>query len=169
MTDRKYFAYGSNMFSKRLCYRVPSAKAIGTYTLPAHDLRFHKRSKKDGSGKCDVYQTDDKNDAVIGRLFTIDTAHECKLNKVEGLGDGYDRKEVDVTDENGNTETAFTYYANKSHIDDSLRPYTWYKKHVLAGAKGGGLPAAYIAKIEAVEADEDPDRDREKNEMKWHD
>ena len=166
---KNYFAYGSNMFSKRLRDRVPSAKAIGTYTLPAHDLRFHKRSDRDNSGKCDVYQTDDQNDAVIGRLFTIDTAEEDALDTVEGLGNGYERKEVCVIDENGNTETAFTYYADKSYIDDSLKPYTWYKKHVVAGAKEGGLPAEYIAKIEAVDADEDPDHARHQKEMKLHD
>ena len=166
---KNYFAYGSNMFSKRLRDRVPSAKAIGIYTLPAHDLRFHKRSDRDNSGKCDVYQTGNQNDLVIGRLFTIDTADECKLDKSEGLGDGYDRKEVEVSDENGTTETAFTYYANRDCIDDAIRPFTWYKQHVVTGAKEGGLPAEYIAKIEAVEADEDPDRARHQKEIKLHD
>ena len=166
---KNYFAYGSNMLSKRLRHRIPSAKAIGTYTLPAHDLRFHKRSDRDNSGKCDVYQTDDQNDAVIGILFTIESADECKLDKAEGLGNGYEKKEVEVGDENGTTETAFTYYANRDCINDAIRPFTWYKQHVVTGAKEGGLPAEYIAKIEAVEADEDPDQDREQREMALHD
>ena len=85
MTRRKYFAYGSNMFAARLRARVPSAKAIGTYTLPSHDLRFHKRSDMDGSGKCDAFETGDAADFVMGRLFTIDAAEEGKLDGHEGF------------------------------------------------------------------------------------
>ncbi len=166
---KNYFAFGSNMFSKRLCERVPSAKAVGTYTLSKHDLRFHKRSKKDGSGKCDAYQTDNENDKVIGRLFTIDAAHECQLDKAEGLGKGYEKKCVCLVDENGETEAAFAYFAVRSCIDNNLKPYTWYKKHVVTGAKEGGLPADYIKKIEAVPADKDPDHSREQKEMVLHD
>jgi gamma-glutamylcyclotransferase len=51
-----YFAYGSNMSLSRLRERVPSAEAVGCFSLNGHDLRFHKLSK-DGSGKCDAFFT----------------------------------------------------------------------------------------------------------------
>ena len=163
---RKYFAYGSNLFVARLRERVPSAEAIGVYTLPKHDLRFHKRSDKDGSAKCDAFATDDENDFVIGRVFNIAQNEESKLDKAEGLGNGYDKKNVRVFDDTGNFVDAFTYCA--TDIDKTLRPYTWYKKHVVAGAKEGSLPDAYIKKIETVAADKDINRSREKRELSLH-
>lgn len=38
-----------------------------------------------------------------------------------------------------------------------LRPYHWYKQHVLAGAQEAHPPAGYIAAIERVESIEDTD------------
>ena len=37
-----YFAYGSNMLSRRFLKRVPSANALGTGILRHHQLAFHK-------------------------------------------------------------------------------------------------------------------------------
>ena len=168
MSRLLYFAYGSNLFEARLQDRVPSAKAIGTHTLPAHDLRFHKRSDKDGSGKCDAYYTGDKNHAVIGRLFTIAAAEVDALDKAEGLGAGYLKKEIPIPNKTGAPETAFTYYAAPTAIDTTIHPFTWYKQHVLTGAKEAGLPPDYIKKIQAVTATPDPKPLREKREMALH-
>jgi hypothetical protein len=54
------------------------------------------------------------------------------------------------------------YFA--TNIDPSRRPYTWYKNHVLMGAKEHGLPEEFISKIEAVIADDDPDLVRSERE-----
>ncbi|RQP69713.1 gamma-glutamylcyclotransferase [Burkholderia ubonensis] len=55
-----------------------------------------------------------------------------------------------------------TYIATNKQ--PGLRPYHWYKQHVLAGAQEAHLPASYIAAIERVESIEDTDsaRAREK-------
>ena len=45
------------------------------------------------------------------------------------------------------------YEADDWAIDDSLRPYTWYKDFVVDGAKEHDLPEAYIKKLESVLAD----------------
>jgi hypothetical protein len=42
-----------------------------------------------------------------------------------------------------------------------LRPYSWYKRFVVEGARQHGLPADYIAGIEALPAAEDPDQNRD--------
>lgn len=164
----KYFAYGSNMFAARLINRVPSAKVVGTYKLPAHNLLFHKMSKQDGSGKCNAFYTGNQNDFVIGRLFTLDATEVDDLDYCEGLGNGYEKKEVLVVDKNGATETAYTYYATPDCVDNTISPFTWYKQHVLAGAQQGELPSDYIAKIEAVEAKEDTNIKRAQKEMALH-
>lgn len=164
---KNYFAYGSNMFARRLRARVHSAKVIGTYRLSAHQLLFHKISD-DGSGKCDAFYSGDENDMVIGRLYTIDDREEKKLDKFECLGTAYYKKEVRVTNVRGETETAFTYYAKPECIVADIRPWNWYKQHVLAGAQEAQLPDDYIAKIKAVLTEVDPNTERAQPELALH-
>src|SRR5574340_794874 len=92
-----YFAYGSNMAIERLWVRVPSAKLISVATLVAHELKFHKPSKKDGSGKCDAAYTGNYEDRVLGALYSIQTNQLSELDRFEGRGYGYDRKTVSVS------------------------------------------------------------------------
>lgn len=158
----RYFAYGSNMSSKRLRARVPSARAVGVGLLKGHKLCWHKLSRKDGSGKCDAAATDETGAVVYGVLFEIDMADKPTLDSVEGLGFGYAEKEVDI-DLHGQAHRALTYYATSS--DPSLRPWSWYRAHVIAGAREHGLPKSYLEALEAVAADEDPDRARHEREM----
>lgn len=157
----KYFAYGSNMSLPRLQQRVPSAIRIGFFTLKSHDLRFHKASK-DGSGKCDAFFSGDDSDFVIGALFEICDSEKKALDRAEGLGDGYNEKQVLVVNESGEEIKAVTYYATK--IDETLKPYSWYKNHVLHGAKESQLPEQYIRKIIAIESIEDQDKTRDAKE-----
>ena len=55
--------------------------------------------------------------------------------------------------------TAFTYCATL--VDPDLKPFDWYREHVLRGACEHGLPAAYVAAIAAVESIEDPNLQRQ--------
>ncbi|CAG9298406.1 gamma-glutamylcyclotransferase family protein [Celerinatantimonas diazotrophica] len=154
-----YFAYGSNMSLSRLRERVPSAETIGYFTLSHHDLRFHK-SSKDGSGKCDAFFTADSESVMYGVLFKIDPAQKPALDRAEGLGYGYEEKEVTVTADDGTPITAITYVATK--IDETLKPYSWYVNHVLIGAHEASLPQDYIdIKIRSVEVIEDSDKERD--------
>lgn len=161
----KYFAYGSNMSLKRLQQRVPSAHPLGTYLLDEHELRFHKFSK-DGSGKCDAFYTGDNSYVVMGVLYEIHESEKAALDKAEGLGWGYEGKVVSVSSAEGKIITAVTYLATR--IEKSLLPYTWYKKHVLVGAREANLPSEYIAGIEAIDALKDPDQKREVEQYAIH-
>jgi len=158
----KYFAYGSNMSLLRLKGRVPGAERIGMFTLVEHSLRFHKWSKKDGSAKCDALFTGNPDDCVIGALFEIPDCEKGPLDTAEGLGFGYEEKRVMVTDAQGNSLEAFTYYATAT--DASLLPYSWYLHHVIQGAKETGVPADYLNAISATKSQEDPDRERDARE-----
>ena len=156
-----YFAYGSNMSTARLRERMPSCKPLGIATLPGHALRFHKRSV-DGSGKCNAFATG--NDvSVTGVLFGFDPAERAALDKAEGAGNGYEHATVTVINERGRRRKVLTYLATPDYVDDSLRPYDWYKDLVLAGGREHGLPPGYIAEyIQSVEAIEDPNKTRDK-------
>ena len=97
----------------------------------------------------------------------MDPGEKPALDKAEGLGYGYDEKEVTLTAQDGALITATTYFA--TNIDVHMKPYSWYLNHVLVGAREALLPADYIElKIASVEAVEDGDRDRDASERAIH-
>ncbi len=128
------FAYGSNMCEGRMRSRVPSAHFVGVARLEAHSLRFHKKSE-DGSGKADAYLTSDPRDYVLGVIYEIERRKKRDLDEAEGLGAGYTEKTVDVITPDGRTLKTQMYFAEKGSISPSLRPYSWYKRFVLEGAR----------------------------------
>jgi hypothetical protein len=157
----KYFAYGSNMWTPRLRARVP-CQFVSTAKLPGYKLCFHKRSK-DGSSKCDAFETGSDNHVVWGVVFNIPSSEKKALDKAEGLGAGYNEKTVDLITRSGDHINAITYYADKTAIAEGLSPYSWYKDLVLRGAVEHDLPPHYIASfIDAVTATIDPDAARDK-------
>lgn len=152
-----YFAYGSNLHPARLGARVPSAKLLGVAEWPGRALVFHKRSV-DGSAKCTVV-AGLKSRRVFGAVFRFEAAEKVLLDRAEGLGSGYE-EEWERLPVGGRSQSVFCYVASPGWVDPGLRPYHWYKRLVLAGARYHGFPADYIAAIEAVESIDDPDRDR---------
>lgn len=155
------FTYGSNMSHRRLQARVPSARVVTVAELPAHRLRFHK-SAMDGSAKCDAEETGNPDDRVIGVVYEIADAEKPDLDKHEALGFGYDEKQVELRTGTGSLH-AWMYYATL--IDKSLKPFRWYKDHVLIGARENRLPVDYIAQIEAVESINDTKHKRHEREL----
>ena len=154
------------MSSRRLRARTPSARFVTVATLSHHELRFHKRSH-DGSSKCDAFKTGDSTHGIIGVIFDI-ADHEMQiLDRFEGLGRGYEKKTVSITDHAADNIEACTYYA--TDIDTSLRPYRWYWHHVLTGAREHALPEDYISHIERTISTDDPDIERHASEMAIYD
>jgi gamma-glutamylcyclotransferase (GGCT)/AIG2-like uncharacterized protein YtfP len=147
-----YFAYGSNMSSKRLraAGRVPAAKALGSAVLRDYALRWHKVSK-DGSGKCDVVAA--PGEVVHGVLFRIPAQELGRLDGVEGCGYGYERCDL-MVEHRGQSVRAFAYQA--TNTDPTLQPFDCYKAHVLRGAIEFGLPTEYQRMIEEVESNPCP-------------
>jgi len=151
------------MSTARLRNRMPSCKPLGIATLPGHALRFHKRST-DKSGKCNAFASGEDN-SVVGVLFSFDPAERAKLDKAEGVGSGYEHAMVTVINDKGRRRKVLTYLATPDYIDNSLKPYDWYKDFVLAGGREHGLPSEYIAEyIESVEAIQDPNKARDKKQ-----
>lgn len=158
-----YFAYGSSMSTAQLRERMPSCKALGIATLPGHALHFHKRSA-DKSGKCNAFASGNDS-SVIGVLFSFDPAERTKLDEAEGVGRGYEHATVTVINDKGRRRKVLTYLATPDYIDDSLKPYSWYRDFVLAGGTEHSLPPEYIAEfILSVEAIEDPNKTRDKKQ-----
>lgn len=162
----KYFAYGSNMSIARLTARAPRSVPLGCHRLNEHDLRFHKAGA-DGSGKCDAFFTGIVDHGVYGVLYDLDTRDKPALDRVEGLGYGYDEKRVTVLSAGGSPVEALTYVATR--IDRTLKPFTWYVSHVLIGSREASLPPEYVhCKISSVASVEDADRLRDASQRAIH-
>ncbi|MEL7895852.1 gamma-glutamylcyclotransferase family protein [Vreelandella neptunia] len=155
------FAYGSNISSQRLAARIP-ARFVTTALLPAYRLAFHQQGG-DGSGKCDIVPASDQS-AVYGVIWEVASHHKLTLDRYEGLNAAYDETWLTVTDLAGDGQFEVQAYVGKI-TSIGVRPYTWYKHHVLAGAQEHGLPAAYVRALERIEARLDPDTERHAREM----
>lgn len=153
-----YFAYGSNLCVRRLRRRAPGVVTLGVGALQGFDLRWHKRGA-DGSGKCTIARSSAHSAVVHGALFLIPKTSMARLDRVEGVGSGYERASVRVRGPSG-TVGARTYVASPSHLDDALRPYRWYRDLVVSGADALDLPRRYVAGLRRVETWEDEDRKR---------
>jgi gamma-glutamylcyclotransferase len=162
-----YFAYGSNMAAERLSARIGSVSRVCVGALAAHRLAFHKPSLRDGSGKCDAARTDDPVDRVLGVVYALPEDVLAVLDRFEGCGMGYERRRARVRSLAGDPLETEIYVATRT--DPSLRPFDWYKEHVLRGALAAGLPAEYVAEIEAVATLRDPDEQRRRRELAIYD
>ena len=160
-----YFAFGSNMLSRRLISRCPSATKISNSLLRGYRLHFDKRSWKDGSGKCRIAKSASPKDSVWGILYLCSAKDKENLDRVEGVGRGYETAEIEIENQEGTQITALYYEASPDAIDSGLEPFTWYRSLVLAGACQNGLPEEYIEQIASVAAVEDNDRIRHANEL----
>ncbi len=156
--DVTYFAYGSNLCLPRLENRVPGVRALGPASLLGYELRWHKRGV-DQSGKCSIVPSGSVAAVVHGALFAIPKAEKHLLDRVEGLGNGYGEITVRVESSPG-AASAQTYVAAPTHIDDSLRPYAWYRDLVVSGAESHDLPADYVESLRLVVAQPDQDVSR---------
>ena len=155
-----YFAYGSNMSERRLRDRVSSAKVIGTGVLQNYCLTFNKCSS-DGSGKCTIEPC--KSGRVYGVLFEIKKKQEKCLDKVEGLCKGYKDRKVSIKIRNYKQPETYECRTNLCDVKtyqatnpcQNLKPYFWYKQHVLVGAIEQNLPPWYIHRLIQVKAKKD--------------
>lgn len=98
-------------------------------------------------------------------IFGFDASDRATLDRYEGLGAGYDDAFVSVHDAEGRAWQVLTYIAHPDHIDERLKPYSWYRDLVLAGACEHKLPQQYVtARIALIEAIEDPNLARDAKE-----
>ncbi|MFQ5469203.1 MAG: gamma-glutamylcyclotransferase family protein [Gammaproteobacteria bacterium] len=158
-----YFAYGSNMHPRRMKKRAPHSQFVCTATLHRYKLYFHKKGK-DESGKCNAYFTDNPFHRVFGVVYRISASDKLALDKVEGLGSGYDAAKIDVF-ANNHYSHVFAYLANPDYIDDQLIPFSWYKQLVIQGAGIHGFPASYVKRIQNITAIADTDAIRARNHL----
>ncbi|KZN53185.1 hypothetical protein N474_21925 [Pseudoalteromonas luteoviolacea CPMOR-2] len=155
-----YFAYGSNLSTKRLFSRLPQAQHVGVAELFGHVLTFAMLSK-DGSAKCDIKPEASDFGKVLGVIYQLSETELSQLDCIEG--ERYDRVAKQVKLQSGQQITAYCYIANTFHSGEA--PFSWYKQHVLYGAKEHNFPCNYINHIKNQTSTQDPDIRREKREL----
>jgi gamma-glutamylcyclotransferase (GGCT)/AIG2-like uncharacterized protein YtfP len=156
-----YFAYGSNMLEQRLKERVKSAKFLCNAWISSYVVQCRKMSI-DGSGKADLVDTGLPEDIVYGVVYEFDPADWFELDKHEGAAGnnpGYERVPIRVYTDSAAIDVA-TYLARKERIDESLKPYTWYRDLILRGAEQHSLPEDYLQKIVKILDIRDPVENR---------
>jgi len=132
-----YFAYGSNMSSKRLLDRIPSVKTIGVACLD-HYVWCCNKLGSDATGKANLMAEDGA--LVHGVLFSMQSKQWCKLDRIET---GYRRIEVEVEHE-GETKKAFTY---QSDLITRQAPSELYISFIIDGLIEHQMPMEYVSEI----------------------
>lgn len=156
-TTSLYAAYGSNLHPQRLRERIRSATLRGTSFLRKYTLQFHKRGQDD-SAKCGISAC---GQGLHVAIYELHTADRRILDRIEGVGKGYDVDEVSVP----GFGKCFTYVASRTHIDELLYPFDWYREMVLLGCLRHAFPAPYCERIAALPVNGDPDPVR--RERNW--
>lgn len=154
-----YAAYGSNLHPIRLQQRSPSAQLLGTAAIANMSLRFHNRGYRDFSGKCNLLPC--HGSLAYAAIYEISAAEMVLLDRSEGAGAGYDRAAIAV---DGFGECV-TYLAAATHIDDALRPLSWYKALVLVGCERLTFPDHYIEAVRDIPTVQDGESDRHNTHM----
>jgi len=150
----RYAAYGSNLHPLRLQQRTPSARLLGTSYHPDYSLRFEKWSL-DGSGKCGIFEG---SSGVHFAVYELDPGEKPILDRVEGVGLGYEVKTLELPDYG----ECFTYVPASSHVRNELEPYSWYHEIVLLGCEAHGFPDDYVSRLRRQPTTRDPDANRRK-------
>jgi hypothetical protein len=92
-------------------------------------------------------------------LYEVDAQGLARLDDGE---QGYQRRRAQVLLRNGRRARVWIYVSAPNQRDESLHPYTWYKRFLVEGAKEHRLPKGYIALLEGIIAIQDPNRKRDR-------
>jgi hypothetical protein len=141
--DRPHFGYGSNMCDPWLEHDAPTARAANSAYLDEHALTFDKESVRDHSAKANVVAS--VGARIWGVLFNVEPIDLPQLNTKEG---GYRAIAVDVALVDGTKKPAWTLVAREAQ--SALKPWEWYVRLIVTGARHHGLPSAYVGELEAT-------------------
>jgi len=132
-----YFAYGSNMLSRRLQGRIASAVVIGPARLDGYAWQCNKLGQ-DGTAKANLVRQEGAS--VHGVLYRID---EDAWPQLDDFEPDYRRASVEVVHD-GRLRMADTYISKLL----TERPASQsYMQQIISGATEHHLPPDYIQQI----------------------
>jgi gamma-glutamylcyclotransferase (GGCT)/AIG2-like uncharacterized protein YtfP len=142
-----YFAYGSNMDEQHLRKHCPSALCLGSARLDGHRLTFLRRSVRTGTGVADIVA--DPGAAVWGAVFELEETDLGALDRKEGDGVAYRRREAMVTLRGDGAPRRVHLYTVITKEDSEVTPSREYLTRMIAAAEGLALPPHYVATLRA--------------------
>ena len=147
MSERLYFAYGSNINLDQMRWRCPGAEVVGTVVLADYELLF--RGFGAGSGLATIAPC--KGAQVPGLLWKLTSRCEKALDRYEGFPTLYDKQDVTVRD-NGREFTVMAYVMVPNRSLQPDIPSSLYFQGIRDGYRHVGLPTqALDAALEHVQ------------------
>lgn len=142
-----YFAYGANMAEDVMGAFCPGHRVLGTAELTGHRLAFSRRSVRTGTGVADLMPA--AGHSVWGVLYELGAGAIEALDHKEGNGWAYEHAQVAVRAHGHEPAvTAVTYRVCKPEPAE-VPPSAEYLEGLIAAARARGLPARYVAELEA--------------------
>lgn len=141
------FAYGPNMLEERLREAVPSARSVGAACLAGHLLRFYKRDDE-GSGTATVIDTSNPGDKVWGVVQECAEGDGERIDRAEGIGEGYRRNDATVVGVDDQEYRVRLYVAEPDQIDTTLAPSRPYLESLIEACRRLGFPRFYTQVLE---------------------
>jgi len=152
-----YFAYGSNLLTKRIHINNPSAVKKDIGKLKNFRLDFITYSKRWRGASATIVPTE--NSHVWGVIWEIDNSNLPDLDRQEGVADDiYFPMNVGVETPRGDILQCRIYqqcnnpkeFVPAGELPKERRPSPIYLKTILKGASENGLPEDYIEFLDSI-------------------
>lgn len=146
-----HFAYGADMNPGQIAERCSRAEMVAVARLPDHALSFHGHSQTwDGGEEAAVPRPGHDLYGVVYELSasdadSLDASQGVRLN---GTG-SYFHSPAEVIGLDGRRFDVVLH--KKDRLGVFRAPSTEYLDYIIAGARGHGLPAAYVDALQWIE------------------
>ncbi len=145
----RYFAYCTLLERDEMQRFCPNARATEIGTVSGWRVGFAAHGLGGSGGGCHLLP--ETGHIVHGLIYEMDDTTLAQLDDISGVGQGmYQQIAVTVTTASGEAVEAITYVI-PSPIG-AFQPSAAYVRPILAGARATGLPADYIAELDALVA-----------------
>ncbi|XP_028035923.1 gamma-glutamylcyclotransferase-like [Bombyx mandarina] len=152
-----YFAYGSNLFKKRIRINNPTAEFLGVGRLDNHQLDFIKYSEHWRGTSATIIPTEHAH--VWGAIWRLHDQDLPSLDRQEGVDTNwYFAKSVNVMTSDGVSVQCRTYQQtinpplrkNGEELPLERRPCITYLDCIIKGAVECELPEYYIEELKKI-------------------
>jgi gamma-glutamylcyclotransferase (GGCT)/AIG2-like uncharacterized protein YtfP len=138
-----YFAFGSNMFNKRINERIGRIQPAGTFILPGYRLVFNC-----GNPWCSYANiVADSQASVEGVLYSLNDEQIHTLDMYEGYPRNYQKRYFDLP----NGDLGFAYVSENHEMYTAARPQLSYINMLIDGAFQNNLLNTYNMLVEFKE------------------
>ncbi len=152
----QYFGYGSNM--RRVNLRVKGVESLSSEPALLKDWRlaFNLAHPFPFEG-CVANIVPATGSAVHGALCAFEDEYLESLDRFEGLGVVYERRELEVWTYRGDTKTAYAYVGLPAKLQSEGKPSLRYRNILVEGGRDVGLADEYLNWLANVPVHPAPD------------